>query len=604
LPLKVETAIAAMMFCAAALTAAAQGGEAGGRSREAERALEKVWEPRIVAVPPAAAVRDMCVTAGGQIRHYGFIADGQTKKRVYAASDDCGMSWRTVPADPADAGAMVRSPWSGEWIYFTGREPVTLVRSKTGPGDTAATVTPMPWKHLELRQLTPLKSRKRWLAAFSDVTCENGECYHAVTAYSDDDGRTWVRSDLSPVADVERMSAGDRRPHWFNDGCEPSFVELKDGSILLCVRTSGPHAAFYRSADGGETWGAGKPDEAFWQSNTMPYFLRLKDGRILFFWNNTASLPTRALPEYPELSPGERSGRWESVFTNRDALHAAISDDEGKTWRGFREVALNEIRNAADFRELGNGPFDEHDKSVHQTQALELPGGKVLLAYGQNPSARRILIFDPDWLTETARSDDFRHGLGNLSTHLYVKSCTGGWRGWAGHCAWNRVPGALLVRDPHMDSLSPGAKPSNRDVLQLCRIRDGRLVCDRQGVVWNFPASRSGRLELDCRIIGSGFKLTLADHWMNPSDETGPGRCPFSERIDDGTLRVPGWHRVSVEWSGAKVRISADGVELVARDGVRIPRFGFSYVHLQTLAEETDEKGTCFRSFDFAAKPE
>jgi hypothetical protein len=228
----------------------------------------------------------------------------------------------------------------------------------------------------------------------------------------------------------------------------------------------------------------------------------------------------------------------------------------------------------------------------------------VLLAYGQNPSARRILIFDPDWLTETARSDDFRHGLGNLSTHLYVKSCTGGWRGWAGHCAWNRVPGALLVRDPHMDSLPPGAKPSNRDVLHLCRIRDGRLVCDRQGIVWNFPASRSGRLELDCRIIGSGFKLTLADHWMNPSDETGPGRCPFSERIDDGTLRVPGWHRVSVEWSGAKVRISADGVELVARDGVRIPRFGFSYVHLQTLSEETDEKGTCFRSFDFAAKPE
>ena len=46
--MKVETAIAAMMFCAAALTAAAQGGEAGCRSREAERALEKVWEPRIV----------------------------------------------------------------------------------------------------------------------------------------------------------------------------------------------------------------------------------------------------------------------------------------------------------------------------------------------------------------------------------------------------------------------------------------------------------------------------------------------------------------------------------------------------------------------------
>lgn len=592
----------ACVLLLAAMTVPTVGGEArNDLFRDAESALDKVWEPRIVAVPPAAAARDMCVTADGQIRHYGFTDDGARKRRVFAASDDYGMSWRIVPSDPDDVGAMVRSPWSGEWVYFTGRDPVMLVRSETGPGDTAAISTPMPWKHLELRQLMPLKSRKRWLAAFSDVACENGECYHAVTAYSDDDGRTWVRTDLRPVPDVERMSAGDLRPHWFNDGCEPAFVELKDGTILLCVRTSGPHAAFFRSTDGGETWGDGEPDEAFWQSNTMPYFFRLKDGRILFFWNNTASLPTRALSEYPELSSGERSGRWETVFTNRDALHAAISDDEGKTWRGFREVALNGIRNAADFRELGNGPFDEHDKSVHQTQALELPGGKVLLAYGQNPSSRRMLVFDPDWLMETKRTDDFRHGLGGLSTHLYVKSCAGGWRGWAGHCAWNRVSGSLLVRDPHMDGMSPGSTPSHRDVLQLCRIRDGRLVCDRQGIVWNFPSSRSGRLELDCRIIGSGFKLTLADHWMNPSDETGPARCPFSERIDAKELRAPGWHRVTVEWDGSKVRVSANGKELLVRDGVGIPRFGFSYVHLQTLAEESDERGTYFSRFDFTS---
>lgn len=564
--------------------------------------VEDVWAPRIVATPPAAAARDMCVTAGGQIRHYGFVDDGQTNRRVFVASDDCGMSWRVCPADPADVGAMVQSPWSGEWLYFTGMDPVVLVRSKTGPGDTAATRTEMPWKRLELRQLTALKSRKRWLAAFSDVLCANDECYHAVTAYSDDDGRTWVRTDLRPVANVERMSAGDKRPHWFNNGCEPTFVELLDGTILLCVRTSGPCAAFYRSADGGATWSDGMPDDAFRQSNTMPYLFRLKDGRILFFWNNTSPLPTRALSEYPELEGGELTGQWESVFTNRDALHAAISDDEGKTWRGFREVALNEIRNASDYRQLGNGPYDEHDKSVHQTQAVELPGGKVLLAYGQNRAARRMMVFDPDWLMESVRSEDFRHGLGNVSTHLYVKSCTGGWRGWAGHCAWNRVSGALLVRDPDMDVIAPGMEPSNRDVLQLCRIRDERLVCDRQGVVWNYPSSRAGELELECRIVGGGFRLTLAGHWMNPSDETGPELCPFSERIDDESLRAPGWHRVKVEWNGSKVVVTADGRKLLSREGVRVPRFGFSYVHLQTLADGTDVKGTYFRRFDFKGK--
>lgn len=564
-----------------------------------------VWAPHIVGTPPASAARDLCVTADGEIRHYGFVSDGQTNRHAYVASRDNGLSWRTELAADGDVGAMVKSPWSGEWLYFVSNSygPVTLVRSKKGPGDTSAERTPMPWTQLELRQLVPLRSRRRWLAAFSDVSCKGTECYHATTAYSDDDGRTWHRTDLEPVADVARLSPGDRRPHWFNNGCEPTVVELSDGSILLCVRTSGPHAAFYRSTDGGETWGEGRPDVRFWQANTMPYLFRLKDGRILFLWNNTAILPTRDLSEYPELNEGERTGRWEAVFTNRDALHAAISDDDGRTWRGFRELALNEIRNAADFRELGNGPFDEIDKSVHQTQALELPDGKVLVAYGQNPAARRMLVFDPDWLLETERTEDFRHGLGNLSTHLYVRSLTGGARGWAGHCAWNRVPGGLLVRDPDTDDPPLAGQRSVREVLQLCRVRDPRLISDRQGVVWNFPAVRAGRLTLDCRIVGSGFRLTLADHWMNPTDETGPALSPYSEAIDVAALRAPGWHRLTAEWTDDAVRLSVDGQLLGVRKMSSVPTCGLSYLHLQTLAEETDAKGTYFRSFTSSQLP-
>ena len=199
---------------------------------------------------------------------------------------------------------------------------------------------------------------------------------------SDDDGETWRRVEVAPVPGVEPLAPGDKRPHWFNDGCEPTVAELRDGTLLMAVRTSGPHVAFYRSSDGGETWGEGTPDPAFWQANTMPYLFRLKDGWLLFVWNNTQMLPTRDASEYPELDGATLAGTWESVFTNRDALHAAISEDDGRTWRGFREIALNPIRNAADFRQRGNLPFEEIDKSVHQTQALELPDGKVLLAYG------------------------------------------------------------------------------------------------------------------------------------------------------------------------------------------------------------------------------
>ena len=162
------------------------------------------------------------------------------------------------------------------------------------------------------------------------------------------------------------------------------------------------------------------------------------------------------------------------------------------TWKGFRELALCGARNSADFRQLGNAPDQEHDKSVHQTQLLELDCGKVLLSLGQNVAVRRMIVFDPDWLLETERHDDFRNGFAGLSNHLYVRSMAGGNRGWAGHCAFNRVPGALLVRDPE------STRETRRELLQLCRVRDLRLVSDRQGIVWNFPAAMPGSSSLTC----------------------------------------------------------------------------------------------------------
>ena len=562
---------------------------------------DAIFAPQVVAVPPCAAVRDMCRTSDGEIRHYGWKMLNGEKRRVYISSRDNGLSWSMQLASKGSAEALVRSPWSGDWIGFewSSQKELVLVRSKQGPGDTSPKRTLIGWKLHELRQLIPLKSRKRWIAAFSDVRCPGTVCYQAAVAYSDDDGQSWTHVQIDPVKNVPRLHPGDKRPHWFNNGCEPTVVELKDGTLLMGVRTSGEHHAFYTSKDGGETWSEGKENPAFWAANTMPYFFRLSDGRLLFIWNNTAMLPTRDLSETPELGGGERSGQWETVFTNRDALHAAISDDDGRTWKGFRELALNEVRNATDFRELGNAPDQEHDKSVHQTQALELPGGKVLLAYGQNAAARRLVIFDPNWLLETTRQDDFRQGLGGLSNHLYVKSLLGGARGWAGHCAWNRMPGATLVRDPDTDHPPRGAKRSVREVLQVARVADARLVSERQGVAWNFPASRKGTVTVEARVVGSGFRLTLADHWMNPCDEVGPMRSPFTMDVTDKELPGGAWHRLTAAWDeeAGTVVVSVDGRKIAERKLASRPPFGLSYLHLQTLAEKADSEGTYFRLF-------
>ena len=568
---------------------------------EARTLYDAIFEPVVVGTPPTFAARDLCVTADGEIRHYGWRDVGGRRLRVYIASRDLGLNWELRFATPDEIGAFTQSPFSGEWIALFSSEKadgaLCAARSKTGPGDPAPNIFTLPWKGLELRQLLPLTHRRRWVAALSVVDIHSPDCYHAAVLLSDDDGRTWRRIDIPPVADVPRLFPGDLRPHWFNNGCEPTVAELADGSLLLAVRTSGPHAAFYRSTDGGESWGTPKTRDCFWQSNTMPYLFRLSDGRLLFFWNNTAPLPTRDAAEYPELGKDELNGIWEVVFTNRDALHAAISNDDGRTWHGFREIALTEPRNAADFRELGNGPVDEHDKSVHQTQALELPGGKVLLSYGQNPAARRLAIFDSDWLMETSRQEDFRTGLGRISNHLYVRSLSGGWRGWAGHCAWNRMPGATLVRDPFADAPPQGEERSVREVLQLARIDDPRLVSGRQGIVWNFPAMRRGVVTVECRIVGAGFRLSLSDHWMNPSDETNPPRSPFSTEITAAELPGAPWHALTAEWDedAGTIALSDNGNPLAVCPLASRPPFGLSYLHLQTLADGADPDGTYIR---------
>ena len=567
--------------------AAVQGGLADG--------LPAFFAPESVATPPTFARRDLCVTADGEIRHYGVRlgADGR-KLRVYIASCDGGRNWTMHVADTNDVGAVWKSPWSDRWIALgdgKGTNAVCALISKKGPGDTAFSRFPQKeGVQCEPRQILALRSRRRWIAPASAIGGVRG--YEARVFLSDDDGSTWRMVKIPDTVPLPVKRACDATALWRNPGCEPTVAELSDGTLLLAVRASEGHHWFFRSHDAGETWEGPECASSFYSCNTMPLFLTLRDGRLLFFWNNSDPLPKPPADDAPELSEWEIDGRAETAFTNRDVLHAAISEDDGKTWRGFREIALNPIRNEPDFRERGNFPDQELDKSVHQSQAMELPDGKVMLAAGQNVASRRIYVFDPKWLYETDRTEDFRHGFENLTTHLYVRSLSGGWRGWAGHCCWNRVSGALLVRDPF--------EISNREVLQLCRIRDPRLVSDVQGVAWNFPASRAGVVTVEARVEGSGFRLALCDRWFNASDPRTGDLSLVSVDVDEHLAPRGAWHAISVRWDcdSGMAEIVVDG------KGVRAERlrdlgssFGPSYLHLQTLAEDTDPKGSYFRSF-------
>ncbi len=239
-----------------------------------------------------------------------------------------------------------------------------------------------------------LRSRPRVLFA------GHGERPAQITVFlSDDDGLTWAKTVLPP-GPAFIVEPPHKRPRWENWCVEPTILELggvqhpslgqknsrggsllnagvanrpfvtkhclEDGRLWMLARTSRDNCHECFSEDAGETWSTWRPSR-FYGTLTMPTLFRLSDGRVLLLWCNTTPLPEidRTEESIPESA---KNGRWEDVFTNRDACHAAISEDDGRTWIGFREMRLNPLRNSGDF-----GSRASHDFSVHQPQALELP---------------------------------------------------------------------------------------------------------------------------------------------------------------------------------------------------------------------------------------
>lgn len=116
---------------------------------------------------------------------------------------------------------------------------------------------------------------------------------------SDDEGETWRES--------QRVKPGDGS--W-----EPAAIELKDGRVLMLMRTGlgGQYQSF--SSDGGETWT--EPVASALVGTAAPVSISRipTTGDLLAIWNH---------------NPGA---------SNRNPLTAAISKDEGATWIQFRNI--------------------------------------------------------------------------------------------------------------------------------------------------------------------------------------------------------------------------------------------------------------------------
>ncbi|MBM4082392.1 MAG: exo-alpha-sialidase [Planctomycetes bacterium] len=117
---------------------------------------------------------------------------------------------------------------------------------------------------------------------------------------SDDDGQSW--------RDSQRVRPA-RGPCY-----EPACVELKDGRVLMLMRTGLGGQFKSLSTDGGETWSAPAPTPLVGTAAPVSISRIPTTGDLLAIWNH---------------NPGAKK---------RNPLTAAISKDEGETWQLFRNL--------------------------------------------------------------------------------------------------------------------------------------------------------------------------------------------------------------------------------------------------------------------------
>ena len=128
-------------------------------------------------------------------------------------------------------------------------------------------------------------------------------------AYSDDGGQSWKENGQ----ELDLPGRGV---------LEPGVVELKDGSVLMVIRTT--LGKIYRSLskDQGLTWSAPEPTALVAPDSPATVKRIPTTGDLLIIWNNTTDPSSLHLPH----------------LFNRKPLTAAISRDEGRTWANFRNL--------------------------------------------------------------------------------------------------------------------------------------------------------------------------------------------------------------------------------------------------------------------------
>jgi hypothetical protein len=152
-------------------------------------------------------------------------------------------------------------------------------------------------------RLVQLKSGRVLLPAYDGWV--RGTVIVSFVLYSDDQGKTWSKSD---DVDIRYLAPQNR-----TGADEPAVIELKDGRVMMIIRTSLGFIAKSYSRDGGLTWSKPQPIQGPVSPDSPASIKRIpQTGDLLLVWNNNKMA--------------------------RRPLNSAISKDEGETWENIRCV--------------------------------------------------------------------------------------------------------------------------------------------------------------------------------------------------------------------------------------------------------------------------
>jgi len=543
-------------------------------------------EPEILKDAPISdAGRGLVRASAKEIRHYGGNASqGGVLPYMYTKNE--GKTWKT-----GKAGSKFPKKWGGiakeaaATVYLPKSKKYMMIQPIRGYIFIA--------DELDGEWLSPAADGKKfiksdeWMSNQSSLyKVPNGQIFRnpyelasgriiipmhnsakgTTFLISDDKGLTWKSSKDSIFIPAFREKGIDLAGRWRNAGVEGTVVQLKNGKLYAVVRTDSNMSYESISRNEGESWSKPVPSP-FYGSLVMTTLGRLNNGKLISLWTNTAPMP--------ELAHGGGT-TWEDVFTGRGAMHVALSNNEGKTWYGYREVIIDPLRDSESFATSSG----DHDRSSHQAEFLELDKNRILISCGQHPSHRKFVIIDQAWVNESSRIEDIaKNGLKNITSHVFIPKIH--------KVQYNRKAGAVL---------SGFDSPSKKSALKFGIINDDSLINEplkadyrRSGVTWNFPVADLGELSFNVHFpAGSpGCHVSLTDRMFNPGDSSVDKRAVFSFKIgpDDklGKLRFKPdqTYRIKLRFKGSKCAVYVNKYKKAIKsfNAINKTDVGISYLH-------------------------